>query len=435
MINLATPHGIGLFALIWGLVLLAAYFVLPGWLSRAGGANSSRRAAVVIIIVALFVRCVPNIALPVGASYDVESYRLVADVLLSGEDVYTAPQTEQRHPYLPFQMYWMAAARWTADTTNWSYVRVVRKAPILADLAICLLIFGRLRHMIGYDTAFRGALLYALNPVSVFVSAYHGQFDAIPLLFLVLAIVTQARSLTTSAVAIGLGILSKSWPVLGLPSLVWHIRSARRRVAFLLIVGLIPILGIVAYVALVGARLLSPLGRAVGYNWGVGVWGYTFLLRLVAIAFPDVNAPFQFALRYGRYITLAVLALVWLLRAREERPLCSSILTVFVAFFAFTHAFSIQYLVWLLPLAILCEDYQWLNRYTLAATSYMMLVYSTLILASHITNLLPWPQADWFIIMPSALPAWLVALGWAVARLRGLHSVPEEALVPGTDRI
>ncbi len=238
MINLATPHGIGLFSLAWGLVLLLAYSVLPGWLSRAAVTSSSGRATMVIAIVALLVRCVPNIVLPAGASYDVESYQLVADALLSGQDVYTSPETEQRHPYLPFQMYWMATARWIADTIDWPFVRVVRIAPILADLAICLLIFDRLRHVIGSDTALRGALLYALNPVSVFVSAYHGQFDAIPLLFLVLAISTQGRSLATSAAAIGLGILSKSWPVLGLPSLVWHIRSARRRVAFLMIVGL-----------------------------------------------------------------------------------------------------------------------------------------------------------------------------------------------------
>ena len=43
----------------------------------------------------------------------------------------------------------------------------------------------------------------------------------------------------------------------------------------------------------------------------------------------------------------------------------------------------------------------------------------TAILAMNINQLLPLLQADWFIITPAGLPAWLVTVGRAVGRLRG----------------
>jgi hypothetical protein len=118
----------------------------------------------------------------------------------------------------------------------------------------------------------------------------------------------------------------------------------------------------------------------------------------------------------ARYLTLIALGTAWILRARHERPK-AGVLTVLVVFFAVTHAFSVQYLMWMVPFAVLNEEHRWLTRYTLAAFAYMLLAYTTLILEMHITNLLPWPQADWFLIMPAGLPAWLVTVGWAKERL------------------
>jgi hypothetical protein len=119
---------------------------------------------------------------------------------------------------------------------------------------------------------------------------------------------------------------------------------------------------------------------------------------------------------YGKYITLGILGLAWWYKARKESA-HAGLLTILVTFFAGTHAFSIQYLIWLIPFAILDQEYKWLRYYTLAAFAYMFLVYNTLILEMHITDLLPLPQADWFIIMPAGLPAWIVCMGWAYKRL------------------
>jgi len=155
----------------------------------------------------------------------------------------------------------------------------------------------------------------------------------------------------------------------------------------------------------------------------IGVLGYGDILiffHLLAVLNPAYSSPFAFLIHYGRYITLTLLGGVWLWRARKE-PTGSGVLTVLVAFFATTHAFSIQYLMWPIAFAVLKGDQrteQWLLRYTLGAFAYMLLTYSILILTPAITIWVPWKQADTFFIRPLTLPAWLVAVVWLIDRLR-----------------
>ncbi len=400
-------------SLLWILVVLGAWLGLPGTLSKR--ISSARRATFLVGGFALAVRLVPNFLLSGGAAYDIESYGIVGDLLLRGEDVYAASTTLGRHPYLPLQLYWIALARWSTHALGLPFVQIVRLAPIAADVGLALSLFTALRWR-GLETASRGGLSYALNPIPVFVSAYHGQFDAIPALLTVLAILTVARSATISGGWLGLGILNKSWPVLALPSLLWGAEGMRRKLLFLTTAVLVPLAGLLLYTGLFHADPLSILRRATGYNHGVGIWGYSYFSRLLWALRPDLSGPLGWLASNGRFLTLTALALVWLLWARKEAP-GAGILTILVSFFAITHAFSIQYLMWVVPFAILEQERRWLARYTLAAFGYMFLVYATLILAPLISTVIPWPQADWSVIMPAGLPAWLVTLAWAWSRL------------------
>jgi hypothetical protein len=409
---LSTPLLLGA---AWVLMLLGGYV----WLTRTSlqSVRSARQAIVIIVLVASVARLVPHFLLPMGAGYDIESYQIVADLVLQGKDVYTSPDAVNRHPYLPFQMYWMAFARWGAQAARLPFVKIVRLAPIGADVGIALLLFLSRRQSDSLETAFYGGLLYALNPIPIFVSAYHGQFDAIPALLTMLALY-QLKSPWVAGGWLGLGILDKSWPVLALPSLYAAIQGWSKRLRFLGTAALIPMLGIGIYLLFVQGQAWTVIRRALEYNWGVGVWGYTYFFRLLSILDKGLAGPFTWLARYGRWLTLATLGSVWLLKARKELP-AAGLLTILATFFAVTHAFSIQYLMWLVPFAILNQQYRWLTRYTLGAFAYMFLVYTTLILGMNITRLLPGPQADWFIIMPAGLPAWLVTVGWAYRRLTG----------------
>jgi Gpi18-like mannosyltransferase len=230
-------------------------------------------------MVALCVRLIPNLFLPMGAGYDIESYQIVGNLVLHKENVYTSQEAMRRHPYLPLQMYWMAFSLWFAQTFNLPFVKIVRLAPIFADAGIATWITFRLHNRLPLPSAFRGGLLYALNPITVFVSAYHGQFDAIPVLLTLVAIEVIEVSPLGSGLVLGLGILDKSWPVLALPSLLAAVRNWRQRFSLALGCVLIPALGTLAYALLFKASLWAIIHRAISYDWGIGVWGYTYFFH------------------------------------------------------------------------------------------------------------------------------------------------------------
>lgn len=409
------PHAPLLFAMVWSIMLLIAYIAVSKRLNHRDVTLSGPTILLVLIGTALFARLIPNAVLPMGAGYDIESYQIVGNLILGGKDVYTAAETANRYPYLPLDLYWSALAHWLSVATHLSFTKIVRLAFIAADTGIAIVLFWGLKRRTVLTQAFRGGMLYALNPIPVFISAFHGQFDAVPALCLLIAILTVHNSALVSGSWLGVGILAKSWPVFGLPSL--FVRTTRkRRALFLVGVILAPLLGVGVYVNLFDSSASAVLGRALGYNRGVGVWGYTYLVRLLAYIAPAFQSTFNWLVANGRYITLAALGLVWLFRARKEQP-AGGVLTILVTFFATTHAFAIQYLLWPIPFAILVQDDIWLRRYTLGAFAYMFLAYTTLVMEMHITNLLPWPQADMFIIIPAGVPVWLVTIGWMVSRL------------------
>jgi hypothetical protein len=288
--------------------------------------------------------------------------------------------------------------------------------PIFTDVGIALLVFKILRAR-DYQAAMFGAVWYALCPIPVFISAYHGQFDALPILLILAALFYLERASWLSGIWLGLAILAKSWPVIALPSLFQGVSKAREKGLLILFSILIPLVGVIAYVFIFKADMWSVIARALSYNRGVGVYGYTYVLRLLWSLKLIQQQFFEYTVNYGRFLTLALLGLVWIIRARKETPE-AGILTILITFFATTHAFAIQYLGWLIPFGILNSEYRWLKWYTLAAYGYMALVYFTLILNNSITRFLAWPQADLYIIIPASIPVWLISIGWLVSRLK-----------------
>jgi hypothetical protein len=413
---------------LWSLGLLVASLLLLR--SDLSALAARRWAPWMIVGVALLARIVPHLLLPVGAVYDIESYGIVGDLVLAREDVYTSPLAIKRYPYLPLQMYWSALARWLSLVSGVSFLRIVRLLPIAADAGLAWLIYAGVFKLTGSRQAgFLGGLLYACSPISVIVSAYHGQFDSVPALFVLLAWTvwhsdkaesrsdkTERRRLLASAFWMGMGILIKGWPVLLLPVMLFQVQGWRKRLLYLTTVGAVSIVAVLFYLVVFSADLVPLVSRVLGYNHGISSWGYTYLVRLAAMHVPSFRGVFFWLIDYSRYITLALLTIAFLVRARHE-PAHQGFVTILATFFACTHAFAIQYLVWIVPFALLAREHKWLVRYTLGALAYMLLAYMTLILDMRITWLLPWPDANWYLIIPAGLPLWLVAIGWAWERL------------------
>ena len=408
-------------ATLWSLGLLVASLLL---LRCDLSALTARRwAPWAIVGAALLARIVPNLLVPVGAVYDIESYGIVGDLVLAREDVYTSPLAVKRYPYLPLQMYWSALARWLSLASGLSFLRIVRMLPIAADAGLAWVIYAGVIRLTGSRRAgLLGGLLYACSPISVLVSAVHGQFDSLPVLFVLLAWTvwrsdkTERWRLILSAFWMGMGILIKSWPVLLLPVMLLQVQGWRKRLLYLVTAGAVSVAAILFYLVAFSGDLGPLLSRVLGYNHGVSSWGYTYLVRLVAMHVPSLRGVFFWLIDYSRYITLALLAIAFWVRVRRE-PAHQGFVTLLVTFIACTHAFAIQYLVWIVPFGLLAREHKWLVRYTLGALAYMLLAYMTLILDMRIQWILPWPDANWYLIIPASLPVWLVAIGWAWERL------------------
>ncbi len=395
-------------------------FILTFRLRRSHNARLAALSLPSLLFIAWIVRFVPALLLPVGAGYDIESFRLVTDALLDGREVYTS--VFGRHPYLPFQMYIMGVMAALAQAATLPYVVAIKLPALLADVALTGIIYRVIKRKANREQAIYLALLYALNPVSLLVTAYHGQFEAITLLLAVLAWWAWDEGRRwRSTVALGFAILNKTWPVILLPLFLIRLRSWRARAVYVLISLGIPALFVAGYLLYFDADPLPMLRRALTHRGVAGYWGPGAVLSSLSQSLPELQIVVEvlFALRNGLLIAAVLLALWWTRRESVLEAIVTSLLAVFVV----TVGFGIQWLLWLVPFALLAGEDLWLKRYSLAGA---------LMLTVHLYGLhmVPWLNewlssaiADW-VIRLSALPAWIIVVLWAVERLRKARPNP-----------
>lgn len=410
------------------LALITALFLLirPGVRNRRSIASLSLP---VILLIAGVARLLPALWLPVGAGYDIESYRLVTDALLSGVEVYGAALG--RHPYLPFQMFIMGAMAHLAQVSGLPYVVAIKLPSIAADMAITAIIFRVIqKHYRRPDLAAYFAVLYALNPVSILVTSYHGQFEAITLLLLVLAWYTWQVSerRTASAVALGLAILNKTWPILFLPVVLLRISHRRGQAIYAALALGIPVLAVATYLFAYSADPMTMLGRALTHRGVAGYWGPGAILFPAAEQWSFLQPVAQGLLSLRNWLLLgAVLIALWQTRSQ---PALDAFLTLLLSVFVVTVGIGIQWLLWLVPFGLLAVEARWTRRYSLAATFMLTIHLYGLHLFPWLREWFPPASADW-IIRLSALPAWITVLAWAISRYRPSPSgqvTPEKAL-------
>ncbi len=199
-----------------------------------------QRPLAAVIAVAVVARLVPLLVFrePTGFwGTDISNYRTVAELVLAHSDVYpVAGKYVFIHPFLPLFMYILAASEWVSRLPGLSFFTVVRLPLVLADVGTAALVFlaaKELRKDAG--AAANIGLAYAVCPLPIFVTVYHGQFDALPIFFAFLAwyLVYFSKPglswVAGAGAALGLGILMKSWPVLLFPALLFGLMKTTGR--------------------------------------------------------------------------------------------------------------------------------------------------------------------------------------------------------------
>jgi Gpi18-like mannosyltransferase len=317
------------------------------------------------------------VALTSGAGYDLMSYAIQAQSVLTHHNVYTFTD---RYPYPPVWIWLVALAQWAAHSSGLAFDKLVRFPGIAGDTLTVVL----LQRYKGE----KAARFYALNPVSIFITAGHGQFDGLVMALVVAAWAlwdTRPRQGTVwAALALGGAIALKGYPVLLLPGLLSGDASRGQR-ALLMGLAVTPLLVcVLIYSAFFGVDPAMAT-HVLGYQ-GSPIFGWSLFIK-------KLLPPLTQVLGWPARIAVLLFPL-GLLARKPEWALTSHWLATFLGFYILAPAVSPQYLLWVLPLLAVVD----LKRgflYTAVATAALLLVYLW-----GFPEALPWGPALTAIVPP-----------------------------------
>jgi len=325
--------------------------------------RSALRAAVWLVLAALLPRLI-FAALSYGASFDIDGWRYLGQAVLAGENPY-GPAGHGRANWGPVWPWTCGLMLALARITHLPFHSLIKVPASLADVGIALLIrHSLLARGLSRRTAFLVALGYALNPIAILISGAHGQFDAMPALLALGALITFP-ALLPSALLLGLGIGIKTWVALLLPFFLQRVAGWRNRIAY----GVVTILPLVAL--LLPYYLEAPAAvREQVLTYGGGVdHGWAALFRVAlnvahgARRLSEMTTP-GWLLSVGKLLVIAG-ALVVLVAARRQR-IQPAISAALLAFYVTSAGVGTQYFLWVLPFGHLRRE-RWLLLFSLTA--------------------------------------------------------------------
>jgi hypothetical protein len=326
----------------------------------------SRRLGLVLAA-ALAVRLVPILAADRVVA-DVLRYQKAArHVLDVSWNPYLAPRL---YPYPPLWIWIEAGSEWLSRATGASFAVLVKLPVLLADLAIVALL-AQARWATDERSAQRASWLFALHPVSILVTGFHGQFDSVMLFFVLLSLrFQQSGRLDASALSLSGAIATKSFPVLLLPFMILPLGAARA-VRFVLL-ALVPVVLILLPYAISDSgaltRELLGYGGVADFGW-LGAWRGLRWLATGALARSEASHwPASIAVAKVLFLA-AYLGGLWAVATRRLRfSAVTATLAVFLAFLALYGAISAQYLLWPIPFGALLPAAAF-AAYSVAATA------------------------------------------------------------------
>lgn len=294
--------------------------------------------------------------MPATWSYDVDCWIEVARVLREGGNPYVLTDHLHTAPFWPALIYVLdLISAWTGV----SFVHCLQGLFILADAANLLLVQRMLSRSGSSQSSTKAVLLgLALSPISILLSAQHGNFDPLVATCLLLFIGAlwshrasgTRRSWLLACFFLGLGVFTKTVPLLLGPLLLispWSRKLPTPLVGLFLllaptIIGLLPLY-------LVDAQ--SVRHDVFEYRSLPGWFGITGLLQLIGLE--------RLANLYARAGLLVILALMasaaWRATRREAVDNITALrlaLFLLLGLIVFGPGYSPQYIAWFLPLLV-----------------------------------------------------------------------------------
>lgn len=307
---------------------------------RAQIENLTSRPEQQLLLATLATRLIP--ALLIYGSDDVQAFDTIGRTLLAGGNPY-----HTKYPWgLPSVWILVSGlAHVVSDGTPLPFHFAIKLFLVAADLAIVFALHAFARRFGA--RGFRTAMLYALNPVSIYTTSIHGQFESLPALCVMMAAIISARPAGDAhgrwtGFWLGMGAAIKTWPLLVLPAFLAPRQKLWRRSTILL-------LSFAIYSAfLVGPSLfvgLQSVRDAFTYRGPGGWWGLSAMV---------LDGWMSDGLLLRILFDASMVAASILLAVKRPPPHVAA-LFLLLTFYVTTPGFGTQYLLWIVPLALLAD--------------------------------------------------------------------------------
>lgn len=301
-------------------------------------------------------------------NYDLQSYLQVGELTLNKINIYP-DIANLHHPYLPFFLYFEAFAFYLKKFTI-NPIIVIKFVIAIFDLGNLYLVY--LLSKKNLKTAF----FYAVNPVTILITTLHGQFDTIPLFFLLGSLyLIIVRNDVFSVLMFSMAVIIKTWPLLFIISFYKRLKNKK----LILLVPIFSVILVFFYTILFKSSFVSVLKTIAGYQGLWGIWGIWTLLG-------------KWRLRWQKLSTLIFLVCFFVYSCfNKKRNVVKEILNLLLFFFIFTPNFSIQYFAWIIPFLIIVKPKKYLLL-ILSITLTLISYYATpnLIIIQEITQFTTW---------------------------------------------
>ena len=233
---------------------------------------------------------------------------------------------------------------------------LLRLPGILADF-LTVLVLLQFRK-VGVVIATWALALFAISPVSLMVSGFHGNTDSVMVFFLICAVWMCLRNHPGFAgLFFALSCQVKIAPLLLLPAFVLFWWSQNRGRNFL-VAGAVTTCVMWAQPLFTFPIVFAKNVLAYGSYWGM--WGITYLIRATGVqefsrvSFFDLSPVQTFimtALKVG--IIFAVVWIAWQNRSSTGQAFLDSLAYAWLVFFICAPGVCPQYLVWLAPFILI----------------------------------------------------------------------------------
>lgn len=283
----------------------------------------------------------------------------------------------------PFMIHALRGMGWLAQTTPFPFPFWLRLPSVCADVGSFLITRQMLARLWPGRDLTCPLLLVALSPVSIMLSGYHGNTDAL-MIFLVLLtahLCERGGRAWAAGLAFGAALNIKVVPLIFAAAFLLYLPDARRRLQFWVAAAGLWFTTSLPYV------LQDPvlIVRTVfGYTSIYGHWGWTYLLaRLrpdtLAYAHPphDVVGPHAVYATVGKCVLIALVVAFsfWMNRRGRKVPLFIQCGLLVGLFLTLTPGFGSQYLAWLMPWLVALAPWTVL-AYQLPAAGYLFFGYT-----------------------------------------------------------